>query len=128
MIKAFRLRARQVVHQREAQRQRLNAVEPQHHQRVADRADRMRLAVETGVDGLENLGRHRRVVLDRLGNLLDVDVLLLDQIDHFQRDRGKTGQPGRLEHFFEQFLVHELPPRPRRKRGLGTPTLTSIPF
>ena len=84
---------REVGHEAEAEREGLDAVEPEHDQGVADGADGVGLAVKAGIDGLEDLGGQRRVVLDRVGDVLDVHVVLLNEIDHFHRDRRQARQP-----------------------------------
>src|SRR5690606_17684259 len=119
VVEALAAGGLEVVDQREAQGERLDAVEPEDDQGVGDGGDGVGLAVEGGVDGLEDLARQRGVVLNGRGDLADVDVGLLDEVDDLQSDRGQAGQPRRLKHTVEKLLVHHQTPWTVRSNGAG---------
>ena len=90
----------------EAQGEGLDGVEAEDDQRVADGRDRVRLAVEGAVNGLKDLAGEGGVVLDGAGDLLDVDIALLHEVDDLESDRGEAGQPRRRQHTVEHLLIH----------------------
>ena len=92
--------------QREPEHQRLDALQPEDHQRVADRADVLAAAVKAGVDRAEDLAGEGRVLGDDAGDLGDVDVRLLRKVQHLHRDRRQRRQVRALPDALKQLVVH----------------------
>ena len=106
VLEALGLGLGQVGHQREAQHQRLDRLQPQDHQRMGDGADALAAAVEAGVDRAEDLGGQRRVLGDDVRDLGDVHLVLLGQFQHLDRDRRQRRQRRALPNALDQLLVH----------------------
>ena len=104
--------AAQAVAKGEAQGEGTDAVEAHDDDGLGNGGDGPGLRVEAGVDGPEDFAGEGRVVGDGGGEVVDIDVGVLDEVDHFQGD-GRDGRQSRGgDDVLEQVLVHAQIPSP----------------
>ena len=93
----------------EAQHEALDRGEAEHHEGFADGGAAFAEAVEAGVDGAEDLGGDRLVVLDDRGELVHRDLGVRGEFDDLERHRRERRERGAVEDVFEQLCLHGLP-------------------
>jgi hypothetical protein len=91
-IEAGVLRLLEVAHQRKRQRQGPDGVETQQRQRVLHGANFLPQSEHRRIDQPQDLGRQRRILRDRVGYLLHVEIIALAELQYAQRDGGQCGQ------------------------------------
>ena len=82
--------------QRKAKGESLDGTLPEYKEGPSDRANLLQLAKRGRISGFEDLARQGRVVPERLGNPLHVDILL-SKTDDLDRNSWEAWQPRRFK-------------------------------
>ena len=98
-----------MAYQREAKHQRLDRLQAQDDQRVADRPDMLAAAVEAGIDRAKDLAREGRVFGNQASDFDQIDIVFLRQVKHLHGNRRQRRQVRALGDSTDQLLVHRGP-------------------